>query len=90
MIDPGLAKPGEGVRVGVKDCVRLDDKLSGAQMPPHVRISHTARRHSEKAKSKDGYKYTARLKKLHHQSEDNTSPGFPQYKIASRLPEKLT
>ena len=66
MIDPGLAKPGEGVRVSVKDGVRLDDKLSRAQMPPHVRISHAARRHGEKTQSQDGHEYATRLEKLTH------------------------
>lgn len=48
MIDPGLAKACEGVGVGLDDGVRLDDKLSRAQMPPHIRIRDAARRHREK------------------------------------------
>ena len=61
MIDPGLTKPRKGVRIGVKDCVCLDDKLSGAQMPPHIRIGHAARRHGEKTQRKDDYKYRRRV-----------------------------
>jgi hypothetical protein len=65
MIDPWLSKTRERVRVGVKDRVGLDHELSGAQMPPHVRIGHIARRHGEKTQRKDCHKYATRLEELH-------------------------
>lgn len=70
MIDPRLSKPRIGVRIGVKDCVVLDDQLAGAQMPPHIGISHAARRHSEKAQYQDDHKHAAGLEKLLHPCKD--------------------
>src|ERR1700694_5524419 len=85
MIDPWLSEPRERVRIGVKDCMGLDHELSGAQMPPHVRISDVARRHGEKTQRQDGHKHPTRLEELHHSPEDNTLPRLPRYKIASPL-----
>ena len=61
MIDPGLPKTREGVRISVKDRVRLNNELSRAQMPPHVRIRHVSRRHGEKTQRKDDHEHAARL-----------------------------
>ena len=83
MIDPGLSEPREGVRVSMENSMRLDDELSGAQMPPHIRISDAARGHGEKTQGKDGHEDAPRLEELHHQSEDNTLPAVLRYKIAS-------
>ena len=83
MIDPGLSEPREGVRVSMENSMRLNDELSAAQMPPHIRISDAARGHGEKTQGKDGHEDAPRLEELHHQSEDNTLPAVPRYKIAS-------
>jgi hypothetical protein len=40
--------------------------LSSAQVPPHVRIGHAARRHGEKTQSQDGNKDATRLEELIH------------------------
>ena len=61
MINPWLPKPREGIRVGVEDGVRLNNKLSSAQMPPQVRIGCAARRHGEKTHRKNDYEYATRL-----------------------------
>jgi len=83
MIDPGLSEPREGVRISMENSMRLNDELSGAKMPPHIRIGDAARGHGEKTQRKDGHKDAPRLEELHHQSEDNTLPAAPRYKIAS-------
>ena len=85
MIDPGLSEPREGVRVSMENSMRMNNELSAAQMPPHIRISDAARGHGEKTQGKDGHKDAPRLEELHHQSEDNTLPAVPRYKIASRV-----
>jgi len=85
MIDPGLSRPREGIRISMKNLVVLHDKLPRAEMPPEVRISYPPRRHSEKAHREDDHKQAAGLKQLDHQSEDNTLPGIPRYKIATAL-----
>ncbi len=61
MIDPGLSSLGEGIRVAVKHDVILEDQFSGSQMPPHIRISHAARGHGEKAESEDDHKHAPGL-----------------------------
>ena len=83
MIDPGLSESREGVRVSMENSMRLNDELSGAEMPPHIRISDAARGHCKKTQGKDGHEDAPRLEKLRHQSEDNTLPAVPRYKIAS-------
>ena len=66
MIDPGLSEPRKGVRVSVKYRVRLDDKLTGAQMPPKIRIGCAACRHGDKTQGKDSHEYAPRLEEIHH------------------------
>jgi hypothetical protein len=69
----------------MENSMRLNDELSAAQMPPHIRISDAARGHCKETQGKDGHKDAPRLEELHHQSEDNTLPAVPRYKIASRV-----
>jgi hypothetical protein len=54
----------------VKDFVVLDNQLSGAQMPPQVRISHATRRHGEKTERQNDHEQAARLKKFIHPAKD--------------------
>jgi hypothetical protein len=63
MIDPWLSKPREGVRIRVKDRVRLNHELPSAQMPPYIGIGHVPRRHSEKTQRKDNNEYSTGLQK---------------------------
>ena len=70
MVDPGLAKSRERVRIGVKKRVVLDHELSGAQVPPHVGISHVARGHGEKAQGKDGDEHPPGLEQSDHACKD--------------------
>ena len=90
MIDPRLSKSREGIRVGVKNFVRLEDQLPSAQMPPHVRIRNAPCRHGENTQSKNNHEHTTRLEALDHQSEDNTSTCVTRYKIASPFDLRLS
>ena len=85
VVHPGLLKPGERVGVVVEDAVILYGQLPGAQVPPYVGIGHAARGHDEQSQGQDEDEYASSLEELFHQSEDNTSPGIPRYKIASPL-----
>jgi hypothetical protein len=70
VVDPGRAKSGERIRISVKECVVLDDELSGSQMPPHIRIRYVARRHTEKPQGKDGNEHTPGLEQSNHACKD--------------------
>ena len=69
MVDPGLAEPGKRVRIGVEQAVILEDQLSGAEMPPDVRVGNTRGRHGEQTKGEDSDKDPASLQKPGHGGE---------------------
>ena len=61
MINPGLAEAGKRIRIGVEQTVILENQLSGAEMPPDVRVGNAAGSHGEQAECEDGYEYPASL-----------------------------
>ena len=47
MRDPGATGVCEREDIGVRDRARLDDELSGAEVPPEIRVGDLARCHHE-------------------------------------------
>ena len=39
VVDPGLAEASKRIRIGMEEAVVLEDQLSGAEVPPDVRVS---------------------------------------------------
>jgi hypothetical protein len=50
----------------VEETVILEDQLSGAEVPPDVRVCNAANRHSEQAEREDGYEHPASLQEVGH------------------------
>ena len=68
VVDPGLSETRERERVGMKEAVVLENQLSGAQMPPGIRVRHTASSHGKETESEDGDEYMTSLQKADHAS----------------------
>jgi hypothetical protein len=47
----------------MENSMRLNDELSAAQMPPHIRISDAARGHCKETQGKDGHEDAPRFEK---------------------------
>ena len=66
VVYPGLAEASKRIRIGVEDAVVLQNQLSGAKVPPDVRVSHATHGHGEQAKRQDQYAEPASLQDLDH------------------------
>ncbi len=75
VVYPGMGIASKRIRIGVEDAVVLQDQLSGAEMPPDVRVGHAAHGHGKQAERQDGDEYPASLQEADHSGKPIVAPG---------------
>ena len=72
----------------MKQAVILEDQLSGAQVPPDVRVSHPAGRHGEQTQSENEYEHPTSVQESGHGCDrsQRAPKGRPICSAATSLP----
>jgi hypothetical protein len=59
MSDPRFAMRGERINILARNCFRVEDVLSGFEMPPDIGIENIVHRKPENNQEQDKYDYAA-------------------------------